>query len=174
MASQYPLQSLLTTQSDFISAQNAGRTYSVGSGVQAVGILNYLQVRLSNPAGSGRNLILTDRVFTNNRTATASPLETEFFVGQPTFSGTSVTPNNLNPGGGASVAEFEYRVSTSALASPILSRILPLNGLQDDITVRRTLMPGESIAYQIADAGLVALISAARASISFVWIEEDE
>lgn len=154
-------------------ATRAGRAYSVGSGVQSVSTSNYLQVRFANPIGSGKRCYVVNRNFSNNRASGSVNLEAGLFPVNPaTISGTAVTPNNLLPGGDASASTFEWLVDTNSLGTPAVARILPVDGVQDNIEILRLVNPGQSFAYQIQGAG-VALASQARISFGMVWYEED-
>lgn len=159
--------------STFEEAQRAGRSYSVGTGVQSVTTSNFLQYRFFNNTNNLRRCFVTDRIFTNNRPSGSVNLELGFFPEYATAlaGATDVTPNNLKPGGAAAAAEFQWRVNGTSLGTPALGQILPLEGVSFDIQINRILEPGDSFAYQIGGAG-GSLNNAARISASVIWFEE--
>lgn len=151
-----------------------GRTFSAGTGVRTVPAGEYLKFRLVNPSGSGKHLYITDRIFSNDRSYTDANMVSELVVNPSAISGaTLVTPNNLMPGSGASVASFEHSAGAAQLGTPVLSRLLPLNGVFDSIAIPRIVLPGEAFGYQIEGRGTVASENAARASMTLVWSESD-
>lgn len=164
---------IVDIQGKFERAVEDGRAYSIGSGLRRAENNKSLSVRLTNPANSGKRMYITDRVFSNSRRGSQKMATTEFVVNTNALSGaTVVNANNLMPGSDSpSAATLEWTNGTENLGDAVLSRVLPLNGIQDNVTVPRIMLPGTSIGYRIPGIGRGN--SAMDASIAFIWIEED-
>ena len=154
-------------------AVRTGRGFLVSTGNISVAANNYLNFALVNPAGSGRNIFVTLRKFTQS---TGNVLTYQSRTNPSAISGgTSVTPTQRrNDVSTASVATFSYQASTSAISTGTAgaSGMIPLSGVDESITTLRMLAPGTSLGYSIGGAGGV-LTSAATIGVDIVWFEEN-
>ena len=150
------------------------RTYLGFSGTQAVDAGNVLAIKIFNPANSGVNLFVYNRLFGNDLEAADANLEyTEY--SNPTI----VLPNtyngsNLRVGESNSVAFFSYGVDT--LANTVMGgtigggEILPRGEIYSrDLT--SIIPPSFSLGFTIKGAGN-NLVQAARISTILEWYEE--
>lgn len=158
-------------------AVRGGKAYSAGTGVQGVSGGNFLNTKLVNPPGSGRNCFLFARRFENNVSGGSVPLE-YFGVANPvTALGNALTPLNLRTGGPESVMLASWNMATARLdSSPStvnpVGGILATNGMPVVVDVPRLIGPGQSFGHYVGGAG-GGLAATARLGITWLWYEED-
>lgn len=161
----------VNAMSAFDWAVSQGRAYSVSTSLQTIPSGSRLAYSFENPVNSGVRVHVARRLFSNNRQGNDLPLQRELILSPASIpAATSVTPNKINPNGGASAATFTY--GNADIGTPVFSAIMPLNGRAEDISIPRILNPGDSFGYQIEGSGGGALDETARVSMSLVYFEE--
>lgn len=150
-------------------AVRAQRAFIGGTGVQAVGSGQFLYVRLSNPPGTGQNLILDKRLFGSNIANNGAPLEYQAWANCTNT--LSQTANVVNRWLGAPSAPFSltYQAGTGVVFDGTMGTggSLPTGGNELQITTPIILQPGTSVCFQISGAGS-GVPNAARINVSFI------
>lgn len=150
----------------------AGQGYTVSTAVVAVSAGNSLSVELANPAGSGVNLIMSARVFSNNVIGGQAPLEYTRYAATATFptgTPTSVTVNNRLTGGAASTATFRYMMGSAVPSGAATSSgFIPTNGEEKRIKDIVIIAPGSKLIYSVGGAG-GGLAATARIAVTFLF-----
>lgn len=151
-------------------AIRSGRAYSVGTG--NVSLSNQtLNMIFSNPSDSNVNCFVARRRFSNDRTSNQDMIQTGLVTTFSDLTGaTQVTPNNLKTGGGVSVVDFEYKIDSSPLGTPVIETPLPLNGVPFADSEIRLVQPGQKFAYTIE--GLGGGNNTSNVAATFIWYEE--
>lgn len=169
-------------QSTVEQAIRAGRAYSCSTSIQSIAAGNFLNFRVANPAGSGKNLVVFLRRFDSNKVA--APCLEYYGVSNPvTLSGTinTLTPGNFKPASGNStIAQVTWASHTARLdsspttASPI-GGIIAIDGSATFIEQDRIIAPGQSFGHYIAGSGGSGLGSgdAVRLGQAWFFFEED-
>lgn len=158
-------------------AIRAGKAFSAGTGIQSVSTGNFLNTKLVNPAGSGRNMFLFARRFENNIPGGTTPAE-YFGVANPvTALANALTPLNLRTGGAPSVAQASWNMAATRLdSSPTTANpvggILATNGMPVVVDVPRLIGPGQAFGHYIGGSG-GGLAATARFGLTWLWYEED-
>lgn len=130
-----------------------GRAYIAATPQVDVTSGNYLHTKLTNPAGSGNNLFVTLRRFTNTGADILGYLAYANPTATPSTSGTVI---NRLIGGAAAAATFHYEQNTNAtfLGGATGSvEAIPANGI---VAVRNVLVvipPGASLGFTVAGDG---------------------
>jgi hypothetical protein len=158
-----------------LEAVRSERGFIASTGPQPVESGNVLVTTIQNPADSGVNLFLTDRIFGNSSGPTATNLEYAAYA-NPTYLPTT-TGNGFNRKRGfpVSTSSFNYEVrSITGLdmgGSLGTGAILP-NGFPYDLQFEFILPPGNGLGFIISGAGQ-NVGQAVRVSIGFIWYEEE-
>lgn len=155
------LTSPITVQGSLISSSwaltqfFAGKCFSFAIPLTQVAVGNYLNVTLTNPAGSGETFIVLERRFSQT---TANVLAYNYFVNPGAISGTVTTKsgsNQLTSSSNTSALSLNYAVSTTAMTGTAVGAMpIPPNGVENPpIALLRSISPGTSIGYQMGGTG---------------------
>lgn len=148
------------------------RSYLASTGMLSVQATEALFVTLSNPAESGRNMYLENRIFSS--TATIS-LEYKAY-GNPTavLSQTAAVLNRF-VGADSAVMECKYQVATGGTVvmggTEGSGDTIPANGIPREWRVLVVVTPGNSLGFEIKGSGN-NIGQAARLGVTFEWYEE--
>ena len=129
---------------------------------------------LSNPVGSGVDMVLVNRLFSNDRAANDANIEYQAYVNPTAVLPVNRPVANVVIGGGPSVITLRTAIDTPSnitmggiLAS---GEILP-NGSPYSRPLHVIVRPGLSLGFSIDGQGGAALQSAANVSMTFEWYE---
>ena len=153
-----------------------GRAFLAPTGVQEVETGEALQLVLTNPSGSGKNLVITKRWFDNNVLAREPPLEYRAFGNPTAVLDTPVTPVNLllGPGQPASVATFAYQLSAPVTMGGIEGSGGPMatGGARTTVGVLAVAPPGVSLGFMVEGQG-AGVLGLTRVSATLLYYEVD-
>ena len=157
-----------------LEAVRAERGFIASTGPQSVTAGNVLVTTVQNPADSGVNLFLTDRIFGNSSGPTATNLEYAAYA-NPTYLPT-VTGSGFNRKRGfpVSTSSFNYEVRSIAgldMGGTLGTGAILPNGFPYDLQFEFILPPGNGLGFVISGAGQ-NVGQAVRVSIGLIWYEE--
>ena len=151
-----------------------GRAFIASTGNAAVTLANALFVTINNPSDSGVNMVLTNRLFSNNLEAGDALLEYLAYANPTAVLTQATNGGSLLVGAPASVALVKYQVASVASivmgGTPASGEILPVGQIRER-RLRTVLRPGTGLGFSITGAGQ-NLLKAARLSVTFEWYEE--
>lgn len=161
-------------RTSFEEAVRAARAFVASTGPQNVQSGNAIILTFANPADSGVNVHLVNRLFGNNLGPTATNLEYVAYA-SPSYAPTNPQSGiNLRGATPFSVAQFRWQVRS--LVGLVVGgtegsgEILP-NGETYSRPLEVMLLPGRSVGFLITGAGN-NLANAARVSMTLEWYEE--
>lgn len=157
--------------SAFQTALEQSRAYSISTNVLSATAGQYIHVAFTNPIGSGKNVVLFKREFTNDAKEDILILTFKPVI-ETLTGGVVVNGQNLYTGSPASAVTLKYLVNATNIDSAAASSMLPVGGATRTQDVPRILRPGDGFTYQIAGAG-GSLANAVKATMLFAWYEED-
>lgn len=150
-----------------------GRAFLASTGMVNVIEGQSLYLMLSNPSDSGRNIIVDERWFDNNRASGGVPLEYTAFI-NPTAVLTNATVSaNLLTGqpAGAGVLTYQANASITMGGTQGSAAPLPTGGTRQIIDLGLIMPPGAKLGFRI-DGGGQTINQAVRIGMTFVWHEE--
>lgn len=156
-------------------AVRAGQAFVASTGVQDVEAGNVIVMTFENPAGSGVNVHLRNRLFGNNRGPTSTNLEYTAYA-SPSFVPAN-TENGINLRGAVPFSTSIFRWEVRSQIGLVIGgtegsgEVLP-NGTTYSRPLEVMILPGRSVGFVINGAGN-NLANAARVSMTLEWYEED-
>ena len=153
----------------------AGRCFAASTGIQSVTNGNYLNYVLTNPTGSGVNLIIYRRQYGTDYTAAVLGYRSLRNVVALT-SPTTVTPTSSNGASVSAVGAFTWkmqstRIDTSPTTAAPGGGFMPDNGLEADIQQISVVQPGQNFGSFIAGSG-GGLATTANLNANIFWCEK--
>lgn len=155
-------------------AARAGRGFVSAPSGQNVQAGNVLAFTLSNPAGSGRNILITNRKF-----AALASEDVEYLAYvNPTITLTQISASNNRFLGDTATAVGVFRWQTGTAASIVMGGTqasgepIPNNGVAVNRQLLVILPPGTTLGFTITGSGN-NLQNSARLFATIEWFEED-
>lgn len=152
-----------------------GRAFIGSTAVAPVVIGNIMAITISNPAGSGKNMFLTNRRFSSTNADSDPVLEYLAYVNPTIVLSTAAAMPNRRIGGPATAMVMRYQVAPAA--SLVMGGV---SGSGESIrngggaTERRVMVivpPGQTLGFTVTGSGN-NLSHATRLSVSLEWYEE--
>lgn len=132
---------------------------------------NYLHCKLSNPANSGKNMLLTNRRFVNTGANILGYMAFSNPAATPAITG--VIPNRL-VGGPAATAIFQYEENTNAIflgGTTGSVEAIPADGIVAERILLAIIPPGASLGFMVSGDG--GPINGGNVTASFEFYEEN-
>jgi hypothetical protein len=171
------MSALLSTAGRTMEDQRvlAGAGFSVSTSVVAVAAGSDLNAILSNPAGSGVNLLMTSRILASNMANGATVAEYIRYASgatMPAGTPTVVTPGNRLSGGPTTGARLSWLMAANPLVGTATSSgFIPSGGARLELKESVIIAPGMSLCYSIGGAG-GGLAAASRLAMTFLFTQE--
>lgn len=148
------------------------RSFTVSTGEQTLSITDNLYCILKNPAGSGKNILLTERIFGTNNKTDDTPVFYKTYLNPTAVLTGTLPPINRWIGGSASIAAFSFQKATDITMGGTqgTGEPIPVGGIVRERKFLAVIPPSYSLGFSVQ--GTNNLNHAITAFINFQWFEE--
>lgn len=155
-------------------ATRARRAYVASTGAQSISTTQTLYTILKNPANSGINLFLTERIFGTNQKTNDVPIYYQAWGNPTAVLSNNSTPINRFLGGVGSNVSFTYQIATTgsiAMGGTIGSgEPIPLGGIVRERKFQVIVPPNTSLGFAITGTNVAS--GSMTAFCNLQWYEE--